>query len=420
MTTQIAAGPLAPFRVIDLTNELGQLAGRMLGDLGAEVIKVEPPGGDESRFIGPFRGDVVDPEQSLHWWTFNSNKLSATLDLTTARGQELFTRLLDSADFLVETCPPDAAAALGLGVAALRASHPALVHTSITPFGRDGPYANWKATDLVGTAMGGLSSLCGSPGRPPIRPTASQGYTQASAQAVVGSLVAHYQRTKTGTGQHVDQSMQEAVTFTHDNASPTWDIRGINNGRPGNGREIGGYKSGQYVYEAADGYVAALSYGGLFGLTARQTIDWLDHHGMAGDLTSDEWLARLDATQGVLIPPAGEDADYLNRVLVDFCKQFTRAQLVSEAQQIRNGWGIVHTPSDLLENEHLAARDYWVELEHGEAHVTYPGPWAKLSKTPISVRHRAPRIGEHNDYVYGNLLGYTDDEIAEFAAQGVI
>ncbi len=418
--TNSPAGPLAPFRVIDLTNELGQLAGRMLGDLGAEVIKVEPPGGDESRFIGPFRGDVVDPEQSLHWWTFNTNKLSATLDLTTLQGQELFTQLLDRADFLIETCPPDTAAALGLGRETVRSTHPALVHTSITPFGREGPYANWKATDLVGAAMGGLSSLCGAPGRPPIRPTASQGYAQASAQAVVGTLIAHYQRTKTGRGQHVDQSMQEAVTFTHDNAMPTWDIRGINNGRPGNGREIGGYKSGQYVFEAADGYVACLSYGGLFGLTARQTIEWLDHHGMAGDLASDEWLAKLDATQGLLLPPSGDDGEYLLEILRAFCRQLSRAQLVSEAQQIRNGWGIVNTPRDLLENEHLAARDYWVEIEHEEAHVTYPGPWAKLSKTPIAIRHRAPHIGEHNGYVYGNLLGLSDEEIALLSTDGII
>ena len=420
MTTQTASGPLAPFRVIDLTNELGQLAGRMLGDLGAEVIKLEQPGGDASRFIGPFRGDVVDPEFSLHWWTFNTNKFGATLDLTSSRGQRLFTQLLEHADFLIETCPPDTASALGLGVETVRSQHPRLVHTSITPFGREGPYANWKATDLVGTAMGGLSSLCGAPGRPPIRPTASQGFAQASAQAVVGTLIAHYQRTKSGRGQHVDQSMQEAVTFTHDNASPTWDIRGLNNGRPGNGREIGGYKSGQYVYEASDGYVACLSYGGLFGLTARQTIEWLDHHGMAGDLTSDEWLAKLDATQGILAPPTGDDADYLNQILIDFCKKFTRAQLVGEAQQIRNGWGITNTPKDLLENEHLAERDYWTEVEHEGAHVTYPGPWAKLSKTPITIRHRAPRIGEHNLYVYGNLLGLLDDEILELSNEGTI
>ncbi len=420
MSATPAPGPLAPFRVIDLTNELGQLAGRMLGDLGAEVIKVEPPGGDESRLIGPFRDDVVDPEQSLHWWMFNSNKLGVTLDLTRSEGRALLDRLLEASDFLVETYPPEVAESLGLDAKTIATAHPSLVHTSITPFGRDGPYAHWKATDLVGTAMGGLSSLCGAPGRPPIRPTASQGYAQASAQAVVGSLIAHHHRTSTGLGQHVDQSMQEAVTFTHDNAMPTWDIRGLNNGRPGNGREIGGFKSGQYVFEASDGYVACLSYGGLFGLTARQTIDWLDHHGMAGDLTSDEWLAKLDATQGLLMPPADHDGDYLNDILRAFCKRFTRAQLVAEAQQIRNGWGIVHTPRDLLDNEHLAARDFWVDVEHEHGDVTYPGPWAKLSNTPITVRHRAPMIAEHNDYVYGDVLGLSREERAKLAAERVI
>ena len=212
---------------------------------------------------------------------------------------------------------------VGLGWDAIHERNPRLVMTSITPFGQDGPYADWRATDLIGVAMGGLASLCGSPGRPPIRPSAAQGYTQACAQAVVGTMIAHFHRTRTGRGQRVDQSMQEAVTFTHDNAMPTWDIRGINIGRPGNGRNIGGYQSGQYVYEAADGHVAALSYGGLFGLTARQTVEWLDHHGMAEDLTSEEWLAKLDATQGVLLPPGGPDGDHLNDVLVRFCKRFS-------------------------------------------------------------------------------------------------
>ena len=422
MTTSSTPGPLAPFRVLDLTNELGQLAGRMLGDLGADVIKVEAPGGDPSRYIGPFHADRVDPERSLHWWTFNTNKRSITLDLAQSRGQALLERLLSEADFLVETAPPQAAAALGLGVESIASAHPSLVHTSVTPFGRDGPYAHWRGTDLIGAAMGGLASLCGAPGRPPIRPTVSQAFTQASAQATVGTLIAHYRRTATGRGQHVDQSMQEAVTFTHDNAMPTWDIRKINITRPGNGRNIGGYESGQYVFEAADGYVAALSYGGIFGLTARQTIDWLDSHGMADDLTSEEWLAKLDATQGVLIPPAGDDGDHLLEVLQAFCKRFTRAQLVAEAQQIRNGWGIVHTPKDLLENEHLAAREYWTELYHDDldAAFTYPGPWAKLSRTPISVRRRAPRIGEHNDEVYGDLLGLSDDEMTSLRGDGVI
>ncbi len=415
-------GPLAPFRVLDLTNELGHLAGRMLAELGADVIKFEPPEGDPARWNRPFYRDEPDPERSLFWWTFNHSKRGITIDLSRPQGRDLFLQLVDHADFVVESTPPGAMESVGLGWDVIHERNPRLVMTSITPFGQDGPYAQWKATDLIGVAMGGLASLCGSPDRPPIRPSAAQGYTQASAQAVVGTMIAHFHRTRTGQGQHVDQSMQEAVTFTHDNAMPTWDIRRVNIERPGNGRNIGGFKMGQYVYEAADGYVAALSYGGLFGLTARQTIDWLDYHGMAEDLTSDEWFEKLDATQGVLIPPAGDDADHLNDVLVRFCKRFTRAQLVSEAQQIRNGWGIVHTPADLLDNEHLAARDYWIELEHediGES-VTYPGPWAKLSATPLAVRRRAPQLGEHNHEVYGDLLGLSDDKIKQLAADGVI
>ena len=423
MTDDAPRGPLAPFRVLDLTNELGMLAGRMLAELGADVIKFEPPGEPAgARWSPPFYHDEPHPERSLFWWTFNHSKRSATLDLSKPRGRELFLELVDQSDFIVESTPPGAMASVDLGWETIHARNPRLVMTSITPFGQDGPYAQWQATDLIGAAMGGLASLCGSPGRPPIRPSAAQGYTQASAQAVVGTMIAHYHRTRTGRGQHVDQSMQEAVTFTHDNANPTWDIRGVNITRPGNGRNIGGYWSGQYVFEAADGYVAALSFGGLFGLTARQTVEWLDHHGMAEDLNSEEWLAKLDATQGVLIPPGGEDADHLIEVLAKFCKRFTRAQLVAEAQQIRNGWGIVHTPADLLENEHLAARGFWTELEHediGET-VTYPGPWAKLSATPLSLRRRAPTLGEHNREVYCGLLGLPESELDALAADGVI
>ena len=422
MPANTPTGPLAPFRVLDLTNELGQLAGRMLAELGADVIKFEPPDGDPARWNAPFYHDEPHPERSLFWWTFNHSKRGVTLDLSRPPGRDLFLQLVDQADFIVESTPPGAMDAVGLGWETIHARNPRLVMTSITPFGQDGPYAQWRATDLIGAAMGGLASLCGAPGRPPIRPSAAQGYTQVSAQAVVGTMIAHYHRTRTGRGQRVDQSMQEAVTFTHDNAMPTWDIRGINITRPGNGRNIGGYWSGQYVFEAADGYVAALSFGGLFGLTARQTIEWLDYHGMADDLTSEEWLAKLDASQGVLIPPGGEDSDHLIEVLAKFCKRFTRAQLVAEAQQIRNGWGIVHTPADLLQNEHLQARNFWTELEHEDLDetVTYPGPWAKLSATPLSVRRRAPKLGEHNQDIYSGELGLSDADLANLKSAGVI
>ena len=422
MTEGDGPGPLAPFRVLDLTGEIGQLAGRMLGDLGADVIKVEPLEGEAARWNPPFHGDAADAERSLFWWIFNHNKRGITLDIEAERGRDLLLQLIGEADFLLETHAPGAFDRLGLSRDAIAAANPRIVHATITPFGSDGPYAQWKAADLIAVAMGGLAVLCGQLGRNPIRPAAPQAYVQASAQAVVGALIAHYHRTKTGRGQHVDQSMQEAIIVAQDHATATWDIRGINNWRPGNGRVIGGYPAGPYVYESADGYVAAMSYGGLFGLTARQTIDWLDRHGAADDLASEGWLAKLDATQGALPPPAGEEAEHLEDVLARFCKRFPSEQLVREAQQIRNGWAVTSTPDDLLANEHLEARGYWVELEHEDIAETfrYPGPWAKLSKTPITMRRRAPRLGEHNAEVFGGLLGLPAAEIDELRRTAII
>jgi len=406
-----ARGPLAPFRVLDLTNELGQLTGRMLGDLGADVIKVEPPGGDPSRWIAPFYRDVPDAEGSLHWWMF-----------THEDGRALFFDLVGRADFVLETTPPGTMTALGLGYDELAAAKPALVMTSITPFGQEGPYAQWRASDLIGAAMGGQMYLNGDPAREPLRPTVSQAYAQASVQAAVGTMTAHFHRTRTGEGQHVDASLQEAAATLLDNAAPFWDLMHVNLSRPGNGRGTSGRLSGKYVYEAADGYMAALSYGGIFGLNATQTVAWLDSHGAADDLGTPQWLEKLDARRGVRTPLAPDEVAHVVAVLEAFCRRFPRAQLMREAQAIRNGWAPVHTPRELLEHEHLRARDYWTRLDHAELGESfdYPGPWAKLSATPLSVRHRAPRIGEHNRDVYGGLLGLTPARCAELAAAGVI
>jgi benzylsuccinate CoA-transferase BbsE subunit len=417
-----AEGALAPFRVLDLTNELGQLSGRILGDLGADVIKIEPVGGDPSRWIEPFYKGIPDPERSLHWWMFNANKRGVTLDVSREAGRSVFLDLVRESHFVLESLPPGAMASLGLGYDDLAAVNPSIIMTSITPFGQDGPYAHWRGSDLIASAMGGQMYLNGEPDREPIRPTVSQTYAQASVQAAVGTLVANFHRTRTGQGQHVDQSAQEATTYALDNAMATWDLRQVNIERPGNGRNIGGFKSGRYVYQAADGYMSALSYGGLFGLTAVQTIEWLHSHGCADDLTNPAWVEKLDANKGLVPVLEPEDSEHLIEVLAAFIKQFPRDQLMREAQVIRNGWAPVNTPKDVFENEQLQARDYWTEVEHPELDESflYPGPWAKLSQTPITIRRRAPRIGEHNDEVYLGLLGMDAGDFAALSESTII
>ena len=206
--------PLSPYRVLDLSDEKGFLCGRILGDLGADVIKIEPPGGDPSRRRGPYYHGDARADRSLYWFAHNYNKRGVTLDLATADGRDLFLRLARSAHFVIETAPPGRMEALGLGYETLREANPALVMTSITPFGPTGPHAAYQADDLVAMAAGGLMSICGDDDRPPVRIGEPQAYMLASAQAATGTMLAHYARNRSGQGSLVTVSMQEAVANT--------------------------------------------------------------------------------------------------------------------------------------------------------------------------------------------------------------
>lgn len=151
-------GMLSPYRVLDLTDEKGLLCGKLLGDLGADVIKIEPPGGDTSRNVGPFYKDIPDPERSLFWFAFNTSKRGITLDIETADGQDVFKRLVTSADFVIESFPPGHMDRLGLGYPALNEINPGVIMVSISPFGQTGPYKDYKSPDIVACAMGGQMS----------------------------------------------------------------------------------------------------------------------------------------------------------------------------------------------------------------------------------------------------------------------
>jgi crotonobetainyl-CoA:carnitine CoA-transferase CaiB-like acyl-CoA transferase len=202
---------LSPYRVLDLTTERGMFCGQLLGDLGADVITIEPPGGSSARRLGPFYRDMPHPDHSLFWWAFNRNKRSITLDITSRDGQVILRRLVASAHFLIESDTPGALAAYGLGYDDLAALNPALVYVSITPFGQDGPKAHYADSDLIILAAGGPLVLTGDDDRPPVRVSVPQAYLHASAEAAVAALIAHHERQRSGRGQHVDVSAQQAV-----------------------------------------------------------------------------------------------------------------------------------------------------------------------------------------------------------------
>src|SRR5579885_1688497 len=219
MTTQaeteskFVPAALSGCRVLDLTTPLGHLCGKILGDLGADVIKVEPPSGDAGRLRSPFYPDASATSQSLFWLSYNNNKRGITLNLESSDGREIFLRLVKDADILLESYPPGYMESLGLDYSKLSAENPRLVHTAVTPFGQTGPYREFRADDLEIMALAGVMSLTGHPGRTPLRITLSQSEAWASLYAAMGTLTAYHHRESHGQGQFVDVSAQAACVI---------------------------------------------------------------------------------------------------------------------------------------------------------------------------------------------------------------
>ena len=206
-------------RVLDLTTGGALLCGRLLADLGADVIAVEPPGGNPARYRAPFWQDEMGPEHSLFWLAYSSNKRSVTLDLNQEHGREGFRQLVDTADIVLESFPPGYLSDLGLGYDELSQLRPELILTSITPFGQTGPHRHYRATDLITMAMGGSAFLVGEPGRAPLRVGFPQAELHAAVEAGVGTLLALHYRRHAEVGQHVDVSAQSCIVWTLMNAS---------------------------------------------------------------------------------------------------------------------------------------------------------------------------------------------------------
>ena len=384
----LSGGALSGYRVLDLCAAPGVLCTKILADLGADVIKVEPPAGNATRYRGPFYQEQIDPEKSLFFWYFHTNKRSITLDLEIPTGQALLHRLLATADALVETFPPGYLDGLGLSYRHLRALYPRLVMTSITGFGSTGPYSHYQAPDIVGLAMGGLAYLCGEPDGPPAPPGGLQGYHLAALNGAAGTLIALWHREATGQGQHVDVSMQAAVANTLETTHQTYDFNREIRTRWGHRRE-----GAAYILPCQDGYVALLCAGQLGW---RRLIAWLTAEEAVGAL-ADERLADD-------IYRFEHDAE-VHAALQAFFATKTKQQAYTEAQHYRVPLAPVQTARDLVESPQLQARQFFVDIEHPELGATlrYPGAPYALSATPWQLRHRPPRLGEHNAEIVVSL-----------------
>lgn len=414
------AGLLEGYRVLDLTGELGWLAGKILGDLGADVIKIEPPGGDPGRNTGPFYHDLPDPEKSLYWWAYNSNKRGVTLDITTATGGEIFKKLALKAHFVLESFSPGFMAGLGIGYQDLRRDNPALIFTSVTPYGQSGPYSGYRASDLEIMATSGLMSVLGSPDGPPVRTALPQSYLWSGMSAAMGTLIAHHHRGLTGEGQYVDVSAQAGALWAMAPAPAFWDVLGQNVVRDGafvTGRSVTGAKM-RAIYPCRDGYLNFIIYGGAAGkATNKALVKWMSEHDMAPDhLLAKDWDAFNIATV------TQEEITAIEEPVAAFLLTRTKEEFFNEAIRRRMLGYPVASAEDIMRDPQLKEREFWQEVYHPELGetVTYPGAFGKFSGGYCGIRRRAPLIGEHNAEIYQGEIGYSTTEVTMLRESGVI
>ena len=410
---------LAPYRVLDLTDERGLLAGKILADLGADVVQIEPPGGNPARNIGPFYGDDPQPEKSLFWWAYAANKRSITLDLEQKDGQALLKKMVAEADFLIESFAPGYLDTLGIGYDVLAEINPKLVMVSITPFGQDGPYSNYQATDIVGMALGGFMYLTGDDDRAPIRISFPHFYLHGGAAGATAAMLAHTYRITSGQGQYVDVSCQQAVAKTLAHAPQIWDIEGAILRRMGVYRQTSGENRVRINWPCKDGYVNYMVQGGSVAYSTRALLEWMKEDSFdTADLDAIDWEKM---GYGAITP---ELMSQLGEPLGDFFKGHTRAELVQGSLDRRILLFPVATPSALQDHPQLEARGYFKELEHPElgATVQYPGAFVKSGdgEDIAGIYRRPPLIGEHNTVIFRGELGITGSELESLKRSGVI
>ena len=402
---------LSGYRILDLTEGGCLVAGKLMGDLGAEVIKVEMPWGAPSRNIGPFYKDIPHPEKSLFWMAYCSNKKSITLDLATADGQEVFKKLVRVSDLVIESFPPGYLEGLGLGYDILSEINPGIILTSITPFGQTGPKASYKFSNLTSWASHCSLYITGYPDRPPVEMSFNfQGALVGGMDAAVGSLFALWYREKTGKGQQVDVSLQDCGMGLLQGVTELWDNFKLDYMRCGTKWMLGGVER-ETVFPCKDGYVAFFLLGGTPG-NGRATaalVRWMEEEGMVPDwMKGYDWVEDYDVSK-----QTQEEADRLDKVFASFLSTKTKSELFERS--IKDGIFLapIANMADLGQDQHLKSRGMWLETENSELEDTiiYYGPFARLSETPYSLRQRPPLIGEHNEEVYKGILGMSTEDL---------
>jgi crotonobetainyl-CoA:carnitine CoA-transferase CaiB-like acyl-CoA transferase len=407
-------------RVLDLTTPLGHLCGKILGDLGADVIKVEPPAGDAGRSRPPIYTAPGGERHSMFWLSYNTNKRGVTLNLESPEGRELFHRLAASADVTLESFPPGYMDSLSLGYEKLSAPNRKLIYTAITPFGQTGPYREFRAEDLEIQASSGVMSLTGYAGEAPMRISLSQSEAWASLYGAMGTMTAYHYRQRSGEGQFVDVSAQAACVIQCVHAPFFWDYNRELPKREGEfmtGRTITGAKF-RTVWPCRDGYLTFIIYGGPAGQkTNRALTEWMDSKGMAPEFMKSKDWDRFDVN--VLTQ---EEIDQMEAPIGKFFLGITKAEYMKGLVE-RGMLGYpISTAQDILADDQLASRQFWetIAVADRPEPVRFPGEFAQFSAMKCKIRRPAPGLGEHNREIYCGELGLSSADLVRLREERTI
>jgi benzylsuccinate CoA-transferase BbsE subunit len=371
-------GALSNLFVIELGDEGTQICGKQFADMGATVIKVEPPQGAGARHRGPYKDGVADPNASIYFWAHNTSKDSVTLDLADPGDRARLLELVRTADVVLEDFEPGTLNDLGLGYRAMATVNQRVIVTSVTPFGQDGPRSHWKGGDIVAMATGGAMHLIGYGDSPPLLPQAEISFQIGAQWAMMGTLVALAHRDLIGEGQHVDVSLQEAVAFGVDgyDSAPYQYMGAISRRREFEGDVV--TKDGKYLVPQTLNVPAE---------RWLQFRDWLRAEGV-GPLLWEMDAATLERS----VPE-------VRAVAQELAANRTGAEMLDLGARFGFTWMSVNAPEDLFEDAQLRYRQFFREVEHPELgrSYLYGGPVAEWSEAGWRIRRRAPLVGEDND-----------------------
>ncbi len=407
------SGALGGLRVLDLSRRYSYYCGKLFADMGADVILVEVPRtGAALRTEAPFLEDKNDPAFGIPFFYYNTSKRGITLDWKQPTGREILLKLVAQADVLIEDSDAGVMDALGLSYEILAQAQPRLVVTSITPFGRTGPYSHDAADDLTLLAMGGFLNMMGYPDVAPTQAYGNQAYAMGNMFGAVGAMIAVLGAQASGRGQLVDVSIQECVSMAMENAAQFYDLEKKIRTRFGDTQR----HAGTGIFECADGYIY-IFVGGMAAVRFWPNfIKWMNDERVPGSevFTEAQW-SDIDYVNS---DPA---KDVFSKIFSGFAKAKTKKKLYHEGQARRVPLCPVSTAADIAENRQLEYRSYFSTVKHAPSgrDVVMPGAPFNLAGTPWRIARPAPALGEHNAEIFTSI-GILPQDVVFLAAAGVV